>query len=144
MKIVIDIDENVFTRLFDNGTEDYAIANDDLFAIAKAIRKGIPLNNMELNTSDVLYLIASISCMSLIGEGKYHKLVCDYITEKLFKYNKVHNGVPIPDPIHPEDFRFPEDMDEIVLEAVHTYNTEVLEHILHQLKDHAKMEEENT
>lgn len=43
MEIVIKIDENVFTRLFDNGTEDYEIANDDLFAIAKAIRKGTPL-----------------------------------------------------------------------------------------------------
>jgi hypothetical protein len=43
MQIVIDIDENVFTRLFDNGIEDYAIANDDLFSIAKSIRKGIPL-----------------------------------------------------------------------------------------------------
>ena len=43
MKILIDIDENVFTRLFDNGTEDYAIVNDDLFAIAKSIRNGTPL-----------------------------------------------------------------------------------------------------
>lgn len=43
MEIVIDIDENVFTRLFDNGTEDYEIVNDDLFAIAKSIRKGTPL-----------------------------------------------------------------------------------------------------
>jgi hypothetical protein len=43
MQIVIDIDENIFTRLFDNGTEDYAIVSDDLFAIAKAIRKGTPL-----------------------------------------------------------------------------------------------------
>ena len=43
MKLIIDIDENVFTRLFDNGTEDYAIMNDDLFAIAKSIRNCIPL-----------------------------------------------------------------------------------------------------
>jgi len=43
MKIVIDIDENIFVRLFDNGVEDYAIVNDDLFAIAKAIRNGTPL-----------------------------------------------------------------------------------------------------
>ena len=43
MQIVIEIDENVFTRLFDNGTEDYAIVNDDLFAIAKSIRNGTPL-----------------------------------------------------------------------------------------------------
>jgi hypothetical protein len=38
MKRVIDIDEDVFTRLFDNGTEDYEITNDDLFAIVKSIR----------------------------------------------------------------------------------------------------------
>ena len=43
MQIVIDIDENVFTRLFDNGIEDYEIAKDDLCAIAKTIRKGTPL-----------------------------------------------------------------------------------------------------
>ena len=43
MKIVIDIDENVFTRLFDNGIEDYEIVNDDLFKIAKSIRNCIPL-----------------------------------------------------------------------------------------------------
>ena len=44
MQIVIDIDENVFTRLFNNGIEDYAIVNDDLFAIAKSIRKGVPIS----------------------------------------------------------------------------------------------------
>ena len=43
MQIVIDIDENVFTRLFDNGIEDYAIVNDDLFTIAKSIRNCTPL-----------------------------------------------------------------------------------------------------
>ena len=44
MQIVIEIDENVFTRLFDNGTEDYEIVNDDLFAIAKSIRKGVSIS----------------------------------------------------------------------------------------------------
>lgn len=43
MNIVIKIDENVFTRLFDNGIEDYTIMDNDLFAIATAIRKGKPL-----------------------------------------------------------------------------------------------------
>ena len=43
MRVVIDLDENIFTRLFDNGTEDYEIAKDDLCDIAKAIRKGTPL-----------------------------------------------------------------------------------------------------
>ena len=41
MQIVIDIDENIFTRLFDNGTDFYD--TDDILAMAKAIRKGIPL-----------------------------------------------------------------------------------------------------
>jgi len=43
IELVIKIDKNVFTRLFDNGIEDYEIANDDLLAIVKSIRKGVPL-----------------------------------------------------------------------------------------------------
>lgn len=43
MEMMIKLDENVFTRLFDHGTEDYAIVNDDLFAIANSIRKSTPL-----------------------------------------------------------------------------------------------------
>lgn len=46
MKLVIDVDENVFTRLFDNGTEDYGIGNDDVFTIAKSIRNGTPLEEV--------------------------------------------------------------------------------------------------
>ena len=48
MQIVIDIDENVFTRLFDNDTEDHGIAKDDLSAIAQSIRKGTPLTTSVL------------------------------------------------------------------------------------------------
>ena len=39
MRIVIDIDENLYTRLFDNGVDNY----DDAVDMAKAIRKGTPL-----------------------------------------------------------------------------------------------------
>ena len=39
MEIVIDIDENLYTRLFDNGVDNY----DDAVDMAKAIRKGTPL-----------------------------------------------------------------------------------------------------
>ena len=39
MQIVIDIDENLYTRLFDNGVDNY----DDAVDMAKAIRKGTPL-----------------------------------------------------------------------------------------------------
>lgn len=57
MRIVIDIDENVFTRLFDNGIEDYAIINDDLFKIAQSIRICTPLpeNHGRLIDADSLF-----------------------------------------------------------------------------------------
>ena len=57
MQIVIDIDENVYTRLFDNGIEDYAIINDDLFAIAKSIRNGTPLTKGHGDLIDVSNLL---------------------------------------------------------------------------------------
>ena len=43
MKIVIDIDENLYTRLFDNGMQDNEIAVDDVCEMARAIRLGTPL-----------------------------------------------------------------------------------------------------
>ena len=39
-KIVIDIDENLYTRLFDNGDTD----REDMLNACVAIRKGIPLS----------------------------------------------------------------------------------------------------
>ena len=39
MQIVIDIDDNLYTRLFDNGVDNY----DDAMDMAKLIRKGVPL-----------------------------------------------------------------------------------------------------
>ena len=66
MQIVIDINEDVFTRLFDNGTEDYAIVNDDLFAIAKSIRKGTPLEKV---IEDIKTEIKSISTTIPMTDG---------------------------------------------------------------------------
>ena len=42
MKIVVDVDENVYTRLFDNGIEGYSIITDDIYKLAIALRKGTP------------------------------------------------------------------------------------------------------
>lgn len=39
MKVVTDIDENLYTRLFDNGVDNY----DDAVDMAKSIRKGVPI-----------------------------------------------------------------------------------------------------
>lgn len=43
MRIVIDINEDVFTRLFDNGIQDNEIAVDDVCEMARALRLGTPL-----------------------------------------------------------------------------------------------------
>lgn len=56
MQIVIDIDENIFTRLFDNGTD----VNDDLFAIAKSIRNGTPLPKGHGRLKDIDAFIAKV------------------------------------------------------------------------------------
>ena len=40
MQIVIDIDDNLYTRLFDNGVDNY----DDAVDMAKTIRKGTVLS----------------------------------------------------------------------------------------------------
>ena len=39
MQIVIDIDDNLYTRLFDNGVDNY----DDTVDMVESIRKGTPL-----------------------------------------------------------------------------------------------------
>ena len=74
MEIVIEIDENVFTRLFDNGIKDYAIANDDLFAIAKSIRNCTPLPEHHGNLKDVDKMMARLckdDCKQTNGECKF-------------------------------------------------------------------------
>ena len=75
MKIVIDIDENVFTRLFDNGVDDYddpidiATVIHDTMDIQTAIRNGTPLPEhhgdlIERNELlDYSYEIDSMYCM---------------------------------------------------------------------------------
>ena len=40
MQIVIDIPEDVYTRLFDNGIQDNEIAVDDVCEMARALRLG--------------------------------------------------------------------------------------------------------
>ena len=60
MKIVIDIDENLYTRLFDNGVDNY----DDAVDMAKAIRNGTPLpkGHGKLKDVDELYSIFKENC----------------------------------------------------------------------------------
>ena len=56
MKLIIDIPEDVYTRLFDNGIQDNEIAVDDVCEMAMAIRNGTPLpeNHGRLIDGDAL------------------------------------------------------------------------------------------
>ena len=40
MKAIVDIPEDVYTRLFDNGIQDNEIATDDICEMARALRLG--------------------------------------------------------------------------------------------------------
>ena len=46
MKLVIDISEDVYTRLFDNGIQDNEIAVDDICEMARSLRRGTPLDEV--------------------------------------------------------------------------------------------------
>ena len=43
IKLVVKIDADVYTRLFDNGIQDNEIATDDICEMARALRLGKPL-----------------------------------------------------------------------------------------------------
>jgi hypothetical protein len=58
MQIVIEIDDNLYTRLFDNGVDNY----DDAEDMAKAIGNGIPLPGRHGRLIDVDALIDTLGC----------------------------------------------------------------------------------
>lgn len=84
MQVLIDIDENVFTRLFDNGMEDYEIVNDDLFAIAKSIRNCTPLDEIRSLCCEHEIANSAFDGTPIIAIGKTSD--GDTIWEDLFNY----------------------------------------------------------
>lgn len=53
MKVTIDIDEDIYTRLYDNGTEDFDVNADDLCKILTSVRKGVPIDiGIDINHSE--------------------------------------------------------------------------------------------
>ena len=76
MKIVIDIPEDVYTRLFDNGIQDNEIATGDICKIARSIRLGILLpkghGDLIILSNDELKenrMDLSFSCQKWISEA---------------------------------------------------------------------------
>ena len=43
MRLIIDVPEDVYTRLFDNGIQDNEIAVDDICEMARSLRLGTPV-----------------------------------------------------------------------------------------------------
>lgn len=74
MQIVIDIDENLYTRLFDNGIDNY----DDAVDMAKAIRKGTPLpkghgrlGDLDAVMSDICASVNEMTNIGIMVDGEY-------------------------------------------------------------------------
>ena len=73
MQIVIDIPEDVYTRLFDNGIQDNEIAIDDVCEMARASRLGTPLPKGHGRLIDADKIINSY----LEGNWNMHKILND-------------------------------------------------------------------
>lgn len=71
MKLIVDIDEDVYTRLFDSGIQDNEIAVDDVCEMARALRLGTLLDDVRAEIDRLpLVLLA----------GNYH-IDKDYVME---------------------------------------------------------------
>jgi hypothetical protein len=56
MKLIINIPDDVYTRLFDNGIQDNEIATDDICEMARALRLGTPIPDNATNILDAIKL----------------------------------------------------------------------------------------
>lgn len=75
MQIVIDINENLYTRLFDNGVDNY----DDAIDMAKAIRKGTPLPKGHGRIVD----ISKLEYLKALHDAKYGKIPWSEAIERI-------------------------------------------------------------
>ena len=58
MKLIINILDDVYTRLFDNGIQDNEIATDDICEMARALRLGTPIPDNATNGDVIKNLFA--------------------------------------------------------------------------------------
>lgn len=82
MKLIIDINENVYTRLFDNGIQDNEIATDDICEMARALRLGKPLTVENLRED--IEQLPSVRPQAQTGYWieKYHEAFNKYYCDK--------------------------------------------------------------
>ena len=70
MKLIINISEDVYARLFDNGIQDNEIATDDICEMAMTIRKGTPLPKGHGRLIDKDHMIARLEAASKFFGGE--------------------------------------------------------------------------
>ena len=85
MKLIADIDEDVYTRLFDNGIQDNEIAVDDVCEMARALRLGTPLDDVISRISE---LRDSWKTDGYEDEAEALNVALRYIDEEVRKHDR--------------------------------------------------------
>lgn len=67
MKVLVDISDDVYTRLFDNGIQDNEITVDDVCEMARALRNGVPLPKRHGDLKDAKEVYKKFYCRCLAG-----------------------------------------------------------------------------
>lgn len=90
MQIVIDIDENVFTRLFDNGVDT---SSEDRDAIDRAVRNGtvLPKEHGRLIDADkILYFRCSSNVLDCPKSYDFICQHCEYGVASKFRIDEMN------------------------------------------------------
>lgn len=89
MKLIIDISEDVYTRLFDNGIQDNEIAVDDVCEIARALRVGTPLDDVK---AEIKAMFPPSGNWMYDEEYEHEHTVCEVLVDVLKILDNIGKG----------------------------------------------------
>ena len=102
IKLIVKIDADVYTRLFDNGIQDNEIAVDDVCEMARALRLGTPLTDKVRESNLFLTKCSAEDITTQIDKSNFSKeqynadLQCAYDCGKASVQPKREKGEWIP------------------------------------------------
>lgn len=79
IKLIVKIDADVYTRLFDNGIQDNEIATDDICEMARALRLGKPLPKGHGDLKDASKMIADLNTVRIDNYAETIEWTCNVI-----------------------------------------------------------------